>query len=233
MKYYSDINATLPAEKDSYFIELLLKTWNISPKAVQTSDDKSGQLEDVLFEKIRQRTHGADDEGKTARKYFRHFDLDGYGTIQFPEFRKALEALGCAFVENDALTLFRKFDKSGDGKLDYEEFASFIALKGSGNNPNVNPSFGITREPPNQVLKKILDNLKIRGMHGIRGLGIVFRRMDNTGDNRMDRQEFMWGLKEMDIRSAHQSLSGFSNISTKTMMEKSVTTNSFAASEAL
>lgn len=36
MKYYSDINATLPVEKDSYFIDLLLKTWNISPKAVQT-----------------------------------------------------------------------------------------------------------------------------------------------------------------------------------------------------
>lgn len=98
-----------------------------------------------------------------------------------------MEALGCALVENDALTLFRKFDKTGDGKLDYEEFSSFIARKGSGNNPNVNPSFGITREPPNQVLKKILDNLKIRGMHGIRGLGLVFRRMDNNGDRRMDR----------------------------------------------
>jgi len=33
-------------------------------------------------------------------------------------------------------------------------------------------------------------------MHGIRGLGIVFRRMDNNGDHKMDRQEFMWGLKE-------------------------------------
>jgi hypothetical protein len=151
-KYYSDVNAVLPAEREAYFIDLVLKSWSISPKAVQVAGDKSGQLEDILFEKIRQRTHGADDEGKTAKKYFKHFDLDGYGTICFPEFRKALEALGCALTESDAQTLFRKYDKSGDGKLDYEEFASFIALKGSGNNPNVNPSFGITREPPNQVL---------------------------------------------------------------------------------
>jgi len=36
-----------------------------------------------------------------------------------------------------------------NGKIDYEEFASFFARKGSGNNPNVNPVFGIEREKPN------------------------------------------------------------------------------------
>jgi Ca2+-binding EF-hand superfamily protein len=39
--------------------------------------------------------------------------------------------------------LFKKHDKSGDGKLDYEEFSALFALKGSGNNPNVNPVFGL------------------------------------------------------------------------------------------
>lgn len=52
-KYYSDVNAVLPAEREAYFIELVLKSWSISPKAVQVAGDKSGQLEDVLFEKIR------------------------------------------------------------------------------------------------------------------------------------------------------------------------------------
>lgn len=33
-KYYSDVNAVLPAEKEAYFIELVLKSWGISPKAV-------------------------------------------------------------------------------------------------------------------------------------------------------------------------------------------------------
>lgn len=196
LEYHADINAVLPAEKEAYFVDLVLKTWGISAKSVQVAGDKTGQLETILFEKIRQRTHGADDEGKTARKYFKHFDLEGYGTITFPAFKKALESLGCLMVEADARALFSKYDKSGDGKLDYEEFTALFAMKGSGNNPNVNPSFGITREPPNQVLQKIRDVLKIRGAHGIRGLGIVFRRMDNNGDHKMDRQEFMWGLKE-------------------------------------
>lgn len=97
--YNSELSAVLPAEREAYFIDLILKTWGISPKSVQVAGDTSATLETILFEKIRQRTHGADDEGKTAKKYFKHFDLEGYGTIRFPEFKKALEAMGCAFKE--------------------------------------------------------------------------------------------------------------------------------------
>lgn len=107
-----------------------------------------------------------------------------------------METLGCVFKDYELDALFNKYDANGNGKLDYEEFANFFARKGSGNNPNVNPVFGLSREPPNQVLDKIKEVLKARGAHGIRGLGLVFRRMDNSRDRKMDRQEFMWGLKE-------------------------------------
>jgi Ca2+-binding EF-hand superfamily protein len=33
-------------------------------------------------------------------------------------------------------------------------------------------------------------------MNGIHGLGIVFRRMDVNGNQKLDRSEFAWGLKE-------------------------------------
>jgi Ca2+-binding EF-hand superfamily protein len=82
-------------------------------------------------------------------KIFRHFDLDGYGTIEPDEFKKALETLGCLFSESEMTALFNKYDSNSNGKLDYEEFARFFANLGSGNNPNVNPVFGMTREPPN------------------------------------------------------------------------------------
>ena len=42
-------------------------------------------------------------------------------------------------------------------------------------------------------VKKVLIK---RGGHGIRGLGLIFRRMDNNGDKKLDRYEFQWGLKE-------------------------------------
>lgn len=37
IQYYADVNATLPAEKDDYFVELVLNTWGIN-----TSKPSSG-----------------------------------------------------------------------------------------------------------------------------------------------------------------------------------------------
>ena len=99
LDYYADINATLPAEKDDYFVELVLKTWGLSADAAASfiTPQRIAEIESIIFEKIRQKTHGADDEGKTIQRIFRHFDLDGYGTIEPNEFKKALETLGCLF----------------------------------------------------------------------------------------------------------------------------------------
>jgi len=177
-------------------VELVLKTWGLDSSRSTVTAERLAEIENIVFEKIRQRTHGADDEGKTTKKIFKHFDLEGFATIQPAEFKKALETLGCVFKDHEIEALFRKFDANGNGKLDYIEFASFIARKGTGNNPNVNPVFGVTREAPGQVIDKVLVVLKSRGIHGIRGLGIVFRRMDNSGDRKIDRHEFQWGLKE-------------------------------------
>lgn len=196
ISYYADCNAVLPSDRETYFIDVILKTWGLQGGADAVSASKVQEIEDVIFEKIRQRTHGADDEGKTMRKVFKHFDLDGFGTIDFGEFKKSLETIGCQFKDFEMRAVFEKFDKDGNNKLDYEEFSNGLALRGSGNNPNVNPVFGLKREPPNQVLDKVLSVLKKRGANGIRGLGIVFRRMDNNGDRKMDRHEFMWGLRE-------------------------------------
>jgi hypothetical protein len=85
IQYYADVNATLPAEKDDYFVELILKTWNLNGNKGghgSVTAERLAELEDTVFEKIRQRTHGADDEGKTAKKIFKHFDVEGFGTIQ-------------------------------------------------------------------------------------------------------------------------------------------------------
>lgn len=194
--YYAEINAVMPLEKENYFIDMVLKVWGLNSDKAQVSPARVNEIIDVIFEKVRQRTHGADDEGRTVKKVFKHFDLDGFGTIEPAEFKKALETLGCTFAAHELDAVFRKFDKDSNGRLDYEEFGNMFAIRGSGNNPNVNPSFGASREPPNQVLAKIRDTLIARGAHGIRGLGHVFRRMDNNGNKKFDRNEFMWGLRE-------------------------------------
>ena len=65
----------MPAEKDDYFVDMVLKTWGISNDKAIISAKRISELEDMIFEKIRQKTHGVDDEGKTIMKIFRHFDL--------------------------------------------------------------------------------------------------------------------------------------------------------------
>ena len=98
LDYYADINATLPAEKDDYFVDHVVKTWGLSSEATFVSPQRIEQIENIIFEKVRQKTHGADDEGNTFMRIFRHLDLDGYGTIEPSEFEKALETLGCLFT---------------------------------------------------------------------------------------------------------------------------------------
>lgn len=44
------------------------------------------------------------------RKIFKHFDLDGYGTIEPLEFKKALETLGCVFKDYELEAVFNKYD---------------------------------------------------------------------------------------------------------------------------
>jgi hypothetical protein len=80
-------------------VETVLKTWGLNTQKVYVAPQRLQEMEDIIFEKVRQKTHGADDEGKTIRKIFRHFDLDGFGTIEPKEFAKALETLGCVFKD--------------------------------------------------------------------------------------------------------------------------------------
>lgn len=128
----------MPAEKDEYFIDTVLETWGLSEDSY-VSPQRIEELEDILYEKVRQRTHGADDEGKTAAKVFRHFDVDESGLVTFDEFNQVLEAYGLVFKESEISAFFNKIDADGSGKLDYAELTKMLAIKGSGNNPNVNP----------------------------------------------------------------------------------------------
>lgn len=55
LDYYADINATLPAEKDDYFTELVLKTWglNADSSTSNVTPQRLIELENIIFEKVR------------------------------------------------------------------------------------------------------------------------------------------------------------------------------------
>lgn len=121
--YYLDMNATLPWERDTYFNQVVCSTWGLNADKSAVHAAHLAQLESVIFEKVRQRTHGADDEGKTVKRFFKHFDIMNRGCLNADEFKKAMEALGCTFKQNELDAVFAKYDKKACGYLDFEEFA--------------------------------------------------------------------------------------------------------------
>lgn len=66
--------------------------------------------------------------------------------------------------------------------------------------------FKEAREPPHEIVKEVKAALKRRGAHGIRGIGRIFRQMDDNGDRKLDKQEFKWGLKDMGIKIDEKKL---------------------------
>jgi Ca2+-binding EF-hand superfamily protein len=73
--------------------------WGIGTDKTLVAVSRVGKLEDLIFEKIRQRTHGTEDEGKTVRRYFKHFDLKGFMT--YDDFKAAIDAIGCSQSDVD------------------------------------------------------------------------------------------------------------------------------------
>jgi len=53
LDYYVDCNATLPEEREEYFMTLLLNCWAVTAAEDYVSPERLADLEIILFEKIR------------------------------------------------------------------------------------------------------------------------------------------------------------------------------------
>lgn len=189
LAYYLSQGATVPVEQDDYFVSLIVQTWGIDPSEPQ---EKLTALKNIIFEKVRQRVHGNDDEGKVIIRHFRFYDLDSSGALNVSEFSKALSHLGCAFNPGEVHMLFNEYDTNKNGLIDYEEFAQFFSVKGAAGTHQ----FSTQREPPVAVMDKVRKELLRRGPHGMHGLSIVFRRLDTNHDGAVNKGEFEWVMRE-------------------------------------
>ena len=133
LAYYSSLSSTIPIENDEYFINLLTGCWGINSSSDYISPNRLAQIEDVFYEKIRQKTRATEDEGKVLIRLFKFFDTDESGSVSVYEFSSALERLGCTFNRNEIVALFSKYNKEQSGKMSYEELARLFATKGAGN----------------------------------------------------------------------------------------------------
>ena len=47
------MNACLPAEKDDYFVDMVLGTWGLASQATFVNPKRLAELEGIVFEKVR------------------------------------------------------------------------------------------------------------------------------------------------------------------------------------
>jgi calcyphosin len=91
------------------------------------------------------------------------------------------------FTDKEITALFNKYDGDKSGRLCYDEFCGLIALMGSGNNPNVNPVFQLSRQPPVQTLNRIKGDLIKKGQHMVRKLSLIFYNSDKNKNGTLNR----------------------------------------------
>lgn len=190
-------------------MDVIISTWGVTASESYVSPERLAELETIIFEKIRQKTFSKEDEGKTVKKAFQYFDLEGKGVVEIKQFAAALRKFGCVFSDVEIAALFQKYDFDQSGKLAYDEFCAIFALKGAGVNPNINPVFKLSREPPYEVLERIKNGLKKNGLTGVTVLSRLFRKADKNKSLTLCRSEFCWVLKEAGF---HLTKNEFDNI---------------------
>lgn len=208
--YYADVNACLPNEREDHFVDIVRNTWGMVLAEGSVRVDRLKELEMIVFEKIRQKTVGTDNEGSTLRRKFNYVDTFDEGVVDLGQFKMAMEELGCYFNAHEQSALFMYYSKS-QPKLSYKDMCDYYKDLGCGAQANLNPAYKEYRKLPenalNQVRKELLGNVlnvtgqevKSRGYFGISALRRIFARADKNGNGTLDRTEFTWCLRECNI----------------------------------
>jgi len=198
--YYADLNACVPNEREDYYMEVVKGTWGfyLNPKIGFLKNERLSELEKMLFEKVRQRTIGTDNEGKTLRLKFAYVDTYDEGFVDIKQFRQALVELGCSFNDCETQALFNMYSQNNP-RLNYYDLSEYFKDLGLQAQPNLNPAYKEYRKLPENALNQIRKELSNRGYFGISFLRKIFYRADKNGNGNLDRNEFTWCLKECNI----------------------------------
>lgn len=141
LEYYADVNACIPHEREEYFIDIVLQCWSIKENKFYISEQRIDDLELLFYEKIRQKTTDATDEGTTFKRFCKYYDIEDKKLIDLVAFRSVLEKVGCCFKEAEIVALFNRRDLGRRGYLNYEDYSAVFLRIGSGRKLNPNPVF--------------------------------------------------------------------------------------------
>lgn len=179
LDYYADVSACLPNEREDHFFDILNRCWGLVNMSKYVSPERVIDLEMRVFEKVRQKTVGTDNEGVTLRHKFAYVDRFGLGIIDFFQFKTAMEELGCCFQDHELRALFNKYT-GGTEKLVYSEVCDYFKDLGVGAIPNLNPTYTLYRSVPEDVLAYIRKELFKSGYYGLARFRQLFLKADKN-----------------------------------------------------
>jgi Ca2+-binding EF-hand superfamily protein len=162
------------------------------------SSERVFDIENRIFEKIRQLTVDKENEGTTIRRRFNAIDKFNLGIIDFVQFRKVMHELGFCFSDDELKAVFYKFT-GGSEKLVYSELCDYFKDLGVGLPPNLNPAYTLYRKHPDDLIQKLKKELRSRGHFEIGKLRIIFEKSDKDKSGSLTRDEFVWALKEIGL----------------------------------
>jgi hypothetical protein len=84
-------------------------------------------------------------------------------------------------------------------RLSYNDMCAYFKQLGLQAEPNLNPAYKEYRRLPENALNMIKNELSKRGYFGISILRKIFERADKNGNAVLERNEFVWCLKECNI----------------------------------
>lgn len=135
--YYEETSASI--DNDEHFNTTMISAWPMLFDPKQAGEAalpmpvplaKIDAIEKMLIDAIRARSSGSN-ETRALETAFKSFDTDKNGTIEFSEFRKAMERFGLATGGHASVSgctldvinaLFDRYDPDGSGSLSYQEF---------------------------------------------------------------------------------------------------------------
>lgn len=122
MDYHAGLSANI--DTDDQFGIMMAHNWGIEyiPKA------KLEAIMEIIKTKSEQK--GGKNPKAVAKDVFKFFDTNNSGSIDWDEFKKAMDNFGAAHLnEKELKTFFGMFDHDNSGEIEYDELISLIFAK--------------------------------------------------------------------------------------------------------
>lgn len=145
------------------------------------------RIEEMLLNKMQQRTPARMSEDTYICKTFRYHDLGNLGVCDFARFKKALTPFSSGVTEDALQAIFDRYAPSGS--LNYKQFAvEFVT--GTRRSPDPDDGDDEIYESAEEIITRLKNFIYANGPYAVIGLAMAFRNADPMNKRTMGVDQF-------------------------------------------